>query len=93
MENQKTRFIPSPPKGPDTGSMPWEIEQKSTVIETGEVPEKPEMPDVDFSGFKMVGAMNEQIWEHHNKFHLDENGDFKPHILEKGLTLMEKFMG
>jgi len=41
----------------------------------------------------MVGKMKEQLWDHHKKFHLDANGDFKPHLMEKGLKLMKKFKG
>jgi len=93
MENQKKRFIPIPPKGPSTGSMPGKIEKMSTGKGADELPEKPGMPNVDFRGFKMVGDMKKKLWEHHKKFHLDKNGDFKPHIMEKGLKLMKKFKG
>ena len=93
MKNQKLRFIPSPPKGPGTGSMPGKLQKTASAKSTKALPEKPKLPNVGFNGMKMVDGMKEQLWDHHKKFHLDANGDFKPHIKEKGLKLMKKFMG
>jgi len=93
MENQRKRFIPTPPKGPATGSMPGQLKKMTAGKNEKELPEKPGMPNVGFKGLEMVGNMKEQLWEHHKKFHLDANGDFKPHLVEKGLKLMKKFKG
>ncbi len=93
MKNQKKRFIPSPPNGPARGNMPGKLQKMTAGKKTKELPEKPEMPNVGFRGFKMVDDMKKQLWNHHKKFHLDANGDFKPKLKEKGLKLMKKFMG
>ncbi len=93
MENQRKRFIPTPPKGPASGNMPGKLKKTTTGKSAKELPEKPAMPGVSFQGMEMVGKMKEQLWDHHKKFHLDANGDFKPHLMEKGLKLMKKFKG
>ena len=93
MENQRKRFIPTPPKGPATGSMPGPLKKTATKKDAKELPEKPGMPNVSFTGMEMVGKMKKQLWDHHKKFHLDDNGEFKPHLVEKGLKLMKKFKG
>ena len=93
MKNQKQRFIPSPPKGPGTGSMPGKLQKMTAGKGAKELPEKPGLPNVSFKGLKMAENMKEQLWNHHKKFHLDAKGDFKPHLKEKGLKLMKKFKG
>ncbi len=93
MENQKKRFIPTPPKGPGTGNMPGKLKKMTAGKSSEELPEKPGMPNVGFKGLDMVGKMKKQLWDHHKKFHLDANGDFKPNLIEKGLNLMKKFKG
>ncbi|MCX6250870.1 MAG: hypothetical protein NTX61_08965 [Bacteroidetes bacterium] len=93
MENQKKRFIPSPPKGPSASSMPAKIGQKSTDKGVDKLPKMPEMPNVGFRGFKMVENMKKQLWDHHKKFHLDADGNWKPKLMEKGFKLMKKFKG
>lgn len=92
MKNQRERFIPAPPEGPKAGSMPGKLEAAASGKNAKKLSEKPDMPDVGFTGFKMVENMKNQLWEHHEKHHLDANGEFKPHLVEKGMKLMKKFM-
>jgi hypothetical protein len=44
------------------------------------------------ASMKMSGKIKALFQEHHKKFHLDENGEWKEHLKEKGFSYMKKKM-
>ena len=42
------------------------------------------------TSFKMTDKIKKLFHEHHIKFHLDENGEWKEHLKEKGFEYMKK---
>jgi hypothetical protein len=42
-------------------------------------------------GFSIPPELEEIFWAHHNKCHLDENGDWKPELKAKGLQIMKEY--
>jgi hypothetical protein len=54
-------------------------------------PGLPSTPNRDGRDFQISDFMEEQM-NHHKTHHLDENGNCKPHLKEKGMKFMKDFM-
>jgi hypothetical protein len=59
------------------------------------IPKMPLMPPSDGTpgiSFQMTDKIKKLYREHHEKCHLDENGEWKEHLKEKGFEYMKRHM-